>query len=275
MSYDTYEQSVEDGRPKYRVLFAVGDAEYRYTNDEYIVADSGGSWIPEAVEFSEFSQTNEMAKDPLRITLPRTNTFALLFLGQVPEQVVSVTVFRAHTHDPAEEFRFYWKGRVAGSSVEGDAVSLDCENIFTSLRRPGLREKYQTQCRHALYGRGCGLDKTDFAVVTTATAASGRYVTVAPTSNNFNFSGGMLETADGISRDIALLDVGSVTLFSALPQLEQAIADDGPQSVTLYPGCDHSLYTCKDVFNNLLNYGGCPGIPKKNPFGNDVTGSIA
>jgi len=275
VSYDTCEQSVEDGRPKYRVLFAVGDTEYRYTNDEFIVGDSGGSWIPEAVEFSEFSQTNEMAKDPLRITLPRTNAFALLFLGQVPEQVVSVTVFRAHTNDVTEEFRFYWKGRVAGSSVEGDAVSLDCENIFTSLRRPGLREKYQIQCRHALYGRGCGLDKTDFAVVTTATAASGRTVTIVPDSNAFNFTGGMLETADGISRDISLVSGSTVTLFTALPQLEQAIDDDGPQVVTLYPGCDHSLDTCKNTFNNLLNYGGCPGIPSKNPFGNDVTGSIA
>lgn len=275
MSYDTYEQSVQDGRPKYRVLFDFGGVDYRYTNEETIIADSGGSWLPEAIQFSEFSQTNEMAKDPLTITLPRDNALALQFLGGVPEQVVSVTVYRWHTNDVAEEYRFYWKGRVAGASPEGDTVKLRCENIFTSLRRPGLREKYQVGCRHALYGRGCGLDKDDFAVARTATAVSGSQVSITITSGIDYFAGGMLQTSDGIFRDIASNTASTVTLLRPLPQLAAAIADDGPQAVTLYPGCAHTLAACKDKFDNLLNFGGCPWIPNKNPFGNDVTGSVA
>jgi uncharacterized phage protein (TIGR02218 family) len=273
MSYDTYEQSVEDGRPKYRVLFSVGSLEYRYTNEEFIVADSGGSWLPQAMTLSEFSQTNEMAKDPLKITLPRDNALALLFVGEAPEQVVSVTVFRVHTNDPAEEFRFYWKGRVAGSMQDGDALSLDCENIFTSLRRPGLREKYQIGCRHALYGRGCGVDKDDFDIAATATAHAGAIITATFTATAGYLMGGMLKTADGIYRDIIDNTTTTVTLMRPLPVLNDAI-DGGPQAVTLYPGCQHTMTDCTDKFNNLLNYGGCPWIPSKNPFGNDVTGSI-
>lgn len=278
MSYDTYELSTQDAQPKYRVLFAVGDLEYRYTNSEMIVGDSSETWIPEAITFGEFSQTNEMAKDPLRITLPRDNEFAQLFLGGVPEQVVSVTVFRWHTDDATEEYKFCWKGRVAGSSINGDAASLDCENVFTSMRRPGLREKYQIGCRHSLYGRGCGLSKDDFAIEADATDATGRIVTFTHSDTNVAddyFAGGMLKTSDGIYRDILSNTLTTLTLVRALPSLADAIADSGTQSVTLYPGCAHTISDCRDKFNNLDNYGGCPWIPSKNPFGNDVTGSIA
>ena len=275
MSYDAQEYSVEGGRPKYRVIFAYGTEDYRYTNDEVITADSGGSWIPEAITFSEFSQTNEMAKDPLNITLPRGNTFAELFLGGIPEQVVSVTVFRWHTNDVTEEYRLYWKGRIAGSTIDGDSVKLNCENIFTSLRRPGLRERYQIGCRHALYGRGCGLDKASFAVAGTATAVTGKTVTISIAQDDNYFLGGMIEMAGGIFRDIASNGSTSLVLITPLKALEDAIATSGSQAVTLYPGCNHSLSECTTKFNNLLNYGGCPYIPSSNPFGNDVTGSIA
>lgn len=276
MSYDSHEQSTQDGRPKLRVLFAVGSVEYRYTNEEHIVADSDGAWIPAPIEFGEFSQTNEMAKDPLKIVLPRDNDVALLFLGGVPEQSTSVTVLRLHTNDVTEDYKLYWKGRVAGASATGDAVTLDCENIFTSMRRPGLRDRYQVGCRHVLYGRGCGLDKDDFGVAAMATAAAGFAVTITYSdSNDPAFVGGMLQTADGFYRDIIAHAGSSITLLRPLKSLEDAIALSGPQAVTVYPGCAHTISDCKDSFNNLLNYGGFPWIPQKNPFGNDVTGSIA
>lgn len=39
------------------------------------------------------------------------------------------------------------------------------------------------------------------------------------------------------------------------------------ETVYVYPGCDHTLQTCNDVFGNVKNYGGRPFVPRKNPFG--------
>lgn len=36
--------------------------------------------------------------------------------------------------------------------------------------------------------------------------------------------------------------------------------------VTLYAGCDHSIETCDDKFNNLVNFLGFPYTPSLNPF---------
>lgn len=274
MTYAASEYSVQDGDPLFRFLFVQGTAEYRYSTLPYIVND-GDTWLPTSIDVSEITQSNEMAKDALKVTLPRDNAFALLFLGGVPEQTTSVTVFRGHAGDGDTEFVTYWKGRVAGASSTGDKVTLECENIFTSMRRPGLRARYQKTCRHALYQRGCGVDSSDFDEAATVTAISSVTVTISALSgiDDGYFNGGMIENTDGFLRYITAHVGTELTIIRPFPALEDEV-DIGPASVTLYPGCDHSKETCKAKFDNLAAYGGFPWIPGKNPFGNDVSGSI-
>lgn len=285
MSYATFENSVQAGDPVIRFLFATGDTVYAFTTEQNIVSDSNYTFTPAAIRMGTVSQTNEMAKDPLQLEFPRDNTFAQQFLGGVPEQITTVTVFRGHAGDPSEEFQFYWKGRVAGASASGDVVRIDCENVFTSMRRPGLRARYQRRCRHALYQTGCGLDKADFAIPATVTAASGFTITVTELDSNTvdsnvgdadEFVGGVVETTDGSLRYIVAQEGSVLTLIRPLQSLIDDVNDSvAGADVILYPGCDRTRGTCKDKFDNLLNYGGFPWIPGKNPFGNDVTGSIA
>lgn len=285
MSYEIYENSVQDGDPVSRFVFAVGDTIYAYTTEPNIVSDSNYTFTPAAIKMGEVSQTNEMAKDPLELEFHRDVTFAQLFLGGVPEQVTTVTVFRGHLGDTSEEFQFYWKGRVAGASVSGDVVRIDCENIFTSMRRPGLRARYQKRCRHALYQSGCGVSSALYASVSSVTAASGFTITIDELdSNNSNidsneanpdyYVGGMVETNDGATRYIVNQSGNVLTLIRPLQSLIDDVNDSvGGAEVTLYPGCDHTTDTCISKFDNLLNYGGFPYIPSKNPFGT-LSGSV-
>ena len=279
MSYSDYAYTAQDSDPAFRLLFVQGTTEYRYTTEPYIVADSGGSWLPEQIMIGDISQSSEMAKAPIKFILPRDNAFAMLFLGGVPEQITSVTVFKIEVSDTSEEWRYFWKGRVSGSSASEDKVSIDCESIWTSLRRPGLRARYQKTCRHALYQNGCNLNGYDFAVAATATAVSGDVVTV-PDANSSStedgyYVGGTLETADGFVRYIIGHTGGQLTLIRPLQSLtEEVNSSAGSASVTIYPGCDHLKSTCLSKFNNLANFGGFPWLPSKNPFRSNLGGSI-
>ena len=277
MSYLSKDQSTEDSNPYYRFLFVQGSTEYRYTTQPYIVGDSGGTWEPVPIDSSEITQSNEMAKDAVKLIIPSDNSFARLFLGGVPEQITSITIFRGDGAE--EEFEYYWKGRVAGASVTGDMVTLECENIFTSMRRPGLRARYQKNCRHALYRRGCSLNDYDFAAAGVATSASGFLVTIQDLIDSSitdgYFTGGMIETGDGFLRYITNHSGTTLTLIRPFQALEDEVnGSAGTANVTLYPGCDHTRNTCKDKFNNLNNFGGFPWIPGKNPFSNEISGSI-
>lgn len=281
MTYEATEISTQDGMPVYRILFVTGDLEYRFTTESLFTFDGFNTYTPIAIKLGEISQTNEVAKDPLSIDLPRDVAFAQEFLGGVPEQITTVTVYRGHLTDTDGEFRVYWKGRVASASASGDTVSLSCENVFTSMRRPGLRAKYQKVCRHALYSDKCGVNDYDYAVVASATAVAGTTVTLdtlgSGEDNNNYFTGGTLETSTGELRYITSHSGLTLTLMYALPSLTEEVNDGsaGQSTVTLYPGCDHTRATCVSKFNNVDNFGGFPWLPSKNPFSNNVVGSIS
>lgn len=276
MSYSSSEYSAQGGDPVYRYEFSVGGTLYRRTSETNIVLDSAASWIPSPITPSEFSQTNELAKDPLKLTLPRTDELSVLFIGGVPNQITTVTVYKGHQGDTSEEFRSYWKGRVTGTSLENDAVTLECENIFSSMRRTGLRARYQKNCRHALYQRGCNLNDYDFATTASIISSSGNVITVTDVLDSVGasgyYTGGMVELSTGERQYITKQSGFELTLLLPFRNLE---IDSNGVSVTIYPGCDRTLSTCIDKFNNKENFGGFPWIPGKNPFSSSVTGSIA
>jgi hypothetical protein len=312
VSYRQRENSVQDGDPVFRFVFTQGVNAYAFTGEPQIVADSNYTYIPVPIRVSNISQTNELAKDPVKLEFPKTDDFASQFVGGVPEDVTTVTIFRGHVGDFDEEFLFYWKGRVAGASISGDVVRLDCENIFTSMRRPGLRARYQRRCRHALYQSGCKVVMSDYRQDIQVLSTKGNTVTLGEEpfidsnsrmdsndsnldSNDSNYDstydsvytpdlnissdpdyyvGGLLRDSRGVDRYIVAQNGNVLTLVRRNDDLSQRIVDDGPEIVQLYPGCDHTRKTCVQRFNNQVNFGGFPWLPTKNPFGNDVTGSV-
>jgi len=288
MSYDAFETSTQDGKPVYKIFFVQGTNEYRYTTASYFISDSDGTWTPAPIRASSVTQTNELAKNGIKLTLPRTNDFAGLFLGRVPETTTSVTIFRAH--DGEVEDRVWWRGRVAGVDITRDEVTLDCEDIFTSMRRPGLRARYQKGCRHALYSSECGVNLYDHAQGVEIIAQSGFELTVTGLSDsvgdsvgdsvsggsvqltNGYYSGGIIELDDGTMRYILSQNGNTLELLYQFTTID---VDSVGVFATIYPGCAHNVTDCKNKFDNLLNYGGFPYIPAKNPFSGNVTGSIA
>ena len=132
-----------------------------------------------------------------------------------------------------------------------------------------VRAKYQRLCRHALYSRGCRLDIETFFVGGTASAHQGLTITISEAAllPNGWFRGGVLRHADLLGF-IAGHVGDALTLSGRMPDLEAAI--DDPEALALVeiaPGCDLRRDTCKAKFGNLLNFGGFPDIPGRNPFG--------
>lgn len=279
MSYPVQETSVQSGSPIFLFLFVQGVLTWRYTSTVFPVTYGGFTWEPTPITPGQVTQSGDMTKDTLSLKFPRGHEFARQFLGYTPDQVTTVTVFRGHANDPAHEFIAYWKGRVASFKASGDSLSVECEPIFTSLRRPGLRARWQRSCRYALYHRGCNLDPEQFGTDGTCTVADGVNIVVpeAAALPAGWLIGGMLRTPDGVLRYIVNHAGANIKLIRPVESLVRAVNEGGfgqvygefygGAGVRMYPGCDHSMATCKTKFNNLDNFGGFPWIPTKNPFG--------
>lgn len=264
MSYLSRDQSQQLGDVVMLFLFVQGVTEWRYTSAAQTIQHDGYDWIPTQIKMGQVTQSNEMNKDVLTMDFPYGHVFASQFIEYSPEQVTSVTVIRMHLDEP--EVGLYWKGRVVGASAD-TTITVTCEPIFTSLKRAGLRARYQILCRHALYQRGCNLNKDDFAITGTATAVDGNLLTVTEAAglSAGDIVGGMI-SYNGVLRYVMNHVIDQLTLIRPIPELTQAITDNGATSIIMYPGCKHNYTVCLNKFNNLDNLGAFPWIPESNPF---------
>jgi uncharacterized phage protein (TIGR02218 family) len=243
--------------------FIEGTQEWRVTSLGAAVTYDTEVYDPAVVKRTEVESKNEMNKANIEITFDIDNTMARRWMTDRVEAVVTMTLFEI---DEDDTVNVGYKGRLSSVKPGISDITLTFESIFTSLRRPGLRARFARFCRHSLYGRGCFLDPSGFAIPGSATAATGSVVTVAAAAgyDDGNFTTGILKF-NGIERFITAHAGDQVTLIRPIEGLITALGG-GAQDVVLYPGCDRTRVRCNDFFNNLPNYGGFDWIPQRNPI---------
>lgn len=262
MTYNLLENSVQDGNPVELYEFRQGSIFWRYTSAAHPITMVGQVFEPEYIKRSAINQTDEISKNGLKLTFHLSNSFAHSFLGFAPEQITTVIIYRGHYDDSASEFVAYWKGRILSAKVDEQEITLDCESVFSSLKRPGLRARFERACRHTLYSTQCGLSMSSYAVEGIIQGVSTVNLTIGAAASypDSYFTGGVVQSATGDLRFI-VYHIGDHIKVSRV--FNTAI---GNTLVLLYPGCDKSKNTCINKFNNVLNFGGFPYIPSKNPF---------
>lgn len=267
MTFDAREISTDQGRPVEIYEFGRDYQRWRYTSaDREVTADSA-VYLPRAITRSAIEVSAEKARSGIKITAPRDLEVAELFRIAPPTLAVTCVVRQYHEGDG--EIATIWTGRVAAVEFSGAGAQITCEPTFTSLRRVGLRRIYQRQCPHVLYGTSCRVNRETYRVDDQIESISGLTINVpsADAQPDGWYAGGYLEweVALGIVERRFILDhVGQALTLSSNPY---GLAGGTP--IRLYPGCDHLMTTCQDKFLNVVNYGGFPYFPQKNPFGGD------
>lgn len=237
--------------------YTSGDVPVTYLTEDYEVA---------SISRSDIESRSELSRANLDVTLPSDNPAALRWLSDNGERLVSMTIFE---RDRNGTYTTSWKGRLVAVVPSTENVTLKLESIFTSLRRPGLRARYQKSCRHALYSTACGVDPEDFAVATTLLVrVDDRVITsLGGVYASGYFRGGMLRLADGTLTYIVDHIGNDIYIRRLSRSFVEQEALGYPVAVQLYPGCGYDRATCHGRFDNVLNYGGFDFIPTKNPMG--------
>jgi uncharacterized phage protein (TIGR02218 family) len=274
MSFEDYELSVEGGKPYELFEFIYQGITERYTSADHTVTVNLVPYAP-APGLARMSEIEDTGKNVAsqNMTIEAYPGFppAELFAVAPPSSVVNILIKRVQEGDLTDP-KVIWAGRVLSVAWQEDKVKMTCQSLFTRLKQPGLRRLYGKSCPHLLYAQGpgqCNVVAETFRVPVTITAVSGITVTSADfdTFPDGYFVGGKLsiETSPGIfeQRGIQLHVGPTVTMTHALSNFVPGLTVDA------YPGCDKTIETCHNKFNNVLNFGGTPYIPQKNPFGNN------
>lgn len=279
MALNDYETSVERGQPVELYKFIYGDAPtsfYAYTSAEQPIDLGGETYFPlPAVSHDKIKATSKFTETELRIQIPRSAEIASLFQGYPPGRVVSLIIRQGHvpnSDDPGawatgENFPVAWTGRVLEVLPDNMVHTFVCESSGVGLKRPGLRRNYQWPCPLVLYGARCAADKAAAKTTQVVQSIAGNKVTLPAgwmgTHVAGDYVGGLAEwtTPDGTEARTVLRVETDVTIVLAGPPIGLSATD----SIDVFLGCPHTLDGCETLHNNIVNYGGQPWIPTRNP----------
>ena len=239
--------------------FEEGATVHTFTSGNREVDFNSETYIPIPIGRNAILSTQELGKASIEVSMSMKNTVAQNWVATVLEDPIRLTIYTIVDTDPAV---VSWIGRlIAVKATKRDAI-LVINSDATLLLRGGLRKRYQRTCPYVLYGKGCFIDETSFSVAGVIAARADLTLTIpeAALQPSGFYTGGMIEASDGKRRYITVHTGSTIVISRDLPGLVDL-------NVNLFAGCDRSRTDCIDRFDNVVNFGGFPFLPLKNPFG--------
>ncbi|OTQ49348.1 phage BR0599 family protein [Gilliamella apis] len=262
MSWNQFEYSTNNGKPLTLYEFVHNEQKYyRYTNADRDVEFNNVIWFSEAISNTGLSIGSG---NNLEITLPSNNDVVRLFRGVPPTKPVVIRMYQLH--ESSNDFKVIWIGKIQEVKRESiEKAKLITASVASSFERNGLRLTYGRSCPYALYDHNCRIRQENYKTSNIEIMAlDGANITVNLSGfNSGYFSGGYMEFyIDGIQelRGLKVHENNTIGILGGTQGLSKGMR------INLYPGCDKTIRTCNEKFNNHLNYGGQPHIPGVSPF---------
>lgn len=269
MSLATYETSVESSRPIELYTFVLGATTWRYCTSADSITIGGNTWSPWAIERGRIEASQEDRDQSLELSADGSMPLARLYITSVPGLSATCKVERVQDLDTVpgpREIVTLFEGVVDSVAFadQGRTARFSIRALASALSKVVPRQGYSGVCNHVLYSPRCGVVKTSFDLpAANVEAISGNDITVTGADGQADgyWSGGYVETAGGLDRRLVVAHAGKVITLP-LPFADLAVSD----TVTIYAGCKHDTSDCNSKFSNIVNFGGFPFVPKKNPF---------
>jgi hypothetical protein len=277
MSYSNNE-TLNQIEPVELFVFNYAGQQYRFTSSDIAVTKDSLVYTAVPIKRTELEVSNDIARTTININIDKNNPIAQIFVQGSLTMPMFVDVYSAHVFDDGSmEFTVMYTGRVTTCDLSGVEAKLNCEPIFTGLKRMGLRRVYETTCSHKHYDTNtCWFGRADLNAFSQTVSGVSQHNSKTlyvpnPTGNaaiDRYYSGGIVEF--GIFK-FFIQDHSVISEISgrvAVIRFYRHVAPSViiPASVTMRPGCDHKLSTCNSMFNNVKNFSGFPYVPDKNPF---------
>ena len=153
-------------------------------------------------------------------------------------------------------------GRISDIDCSRTGIELICRSHLELLNIQMPRRLWQSSCTHTFGDAMCQFDRSTMQATFSAGPGSSEAqiaTSISLTPSNLYIQGtiiGVTGANAGSSRTVANIAGGRV--YVKLAFLSPILVGDQFQ---LLPGCDRTLSTCTNVFNNAIHFGGFPFIP--------------
>jgi hypothetical protein len=156
----------------------------------------------------------------------------------------------------------WFQGIVGDAEVGRTLITARINSMLALMRNQMPRRLWQAQCTHVFGDAMCQFDRASMSVNFAAANGSGQSTIItgiSPTPSTLYDNGTMVSlygANSGYTRTIGVLSGGSAIM--TVPFIYPVSIGD---LFMMLPGCDHTITTCQNTFNNLGRHGGFPYIP--------------
>jgi uncharacterized phage protein (TIGR02218 family) len=267
------EISVESNQPIELFTFTQSLTTTRYTSAEGNVTFDGFTYLARTIERSSFGKMTEAEQTELKLKLPTTDAIASVFVGIQPASRLDLVVTRIHETASPVTAILQFRGFATAVSFADEECTISFKPFNELFQREMPRQTYQGLCNHVHYDGRCKVlesaSPNQFIGTVISQTNNGEVINIAgvgAVADNKSplqaFKGGFVRLQD--STDFRMiLDQNGDDLTLLLPFRNSVLSS----TVVVQRGCDRSLATCRDKYDNVINYGGFPHVPGVNPFG--------
>lgn len=244
----------------YHIWQDIGNDWY-YTNGDVAVTYDGESYVPATLNRSSVSYNAQLEVTAMSISAGYLEDPTLEFIAINPIDLLWISVMKLHRDQDPLEADVIFIGQMKSVSFKGVQATINCVGFEHFLKNTVPIYRYQVSCNHNIFGTLCAVTKTSYKTTTVVSIDStGKQYTSSDFALEVDgyFTGG--EVISGNESRTIISHVGEViTLIYKMVEIV-----DGA-SVDAYPGCDGRPETCRDKYDNILNFLGFPFIPVENP----------
>jgi len=263
------EQTAERRPAELFHLWQSGISNKYFTSGDVAVVYDGNTYLPATIERTQFTQTSNLEETKVTIDFHGVTDPLDEYVDQTLVDTVWVKIMKIHRDISPVEVNITFVGRIKNVAFKGQSIKATCFGIKDLYKKVIPKYRYQPTCNHLLYSTMCSLVKTswDYAGAVSVLSTDGLYFESDDIKTLMDGDGivtynwcqwGYAEFGN-YRRTIMLHNGNAFYLRHKIPGL--VVTD----TITVYAGCDGLANTCRDKFNNMVNFLGFQEVPFDNP----------
>lgn len=265
ISEDYISQEEADKRKPAEIyhIWRDGGEHWYYTSGDVPVTYSGVEYTPATLQRSQTNYNSNLEIVTMEIKATYLTDAVLEYISINPMEILWISVMKLHREQDPLEVDIIFIGQIKTVSFKGIQAKINCVGFEYFLKQIIPRWRYQLTCNHTLFNTECSLVKDDYKVDAVITLDDTKTIVSSASFEDSEFgdgyfTGGEIAFEDEY-RTIVNHEGEDLTLIYNMKTLVSG------SNVSVYPGCDGRLETCRDKFDNIENSLGFPFIPTVNP----------
>lgn len=247
----TWKVTRRDGK-----VFGFTSFDNDLTLSDGVVYKAGTGMTPSAITSKSDLSADNMTVEVLIDSVDIKEEDILNGLWDMADIECGVCVYTS----PLNSYAVLKTGTLGNIDIDGKGFTTELRSLMQQLQQ-GAISLYAPSCNVEFGSKWCGKNANDYTFSATVTSiTSPRVFTIDLVKADAFFDYGKITVtsgqAVGMVGDIRSHSSNTITLWINLP-----IALSVGDTLTLVQGCDKRMVTCKDVFNNVINFQGFPYIP--------------